>query len=173
MTKLPQQEYTWEDAENQMEKDFQAECKENSRSARKMLKGHRIKDVDVHTSTLGGVRSITLIFEDKSEVKFLEGGIDFSKCNPYTSHSSPNVDSLEEPSTTLPYIHCSHCGMLIIGVVKSDSMEKMREVLGHIEDAHEILFNSMIGVDEVEVGKLRRVSDLLLAAKLKLRQQRG
>ena len=26
-----------------------------------------------------------------------------------------------EPSTTLPYIHCPHCGMLIIGVVKIDN----------------------------------------------------
>jgi hypothetical protein len=33
---------------------------------------------------------------------------------------------MTEPQTTLPYIHCPHCGMLIIGVVKSD---KSSEVL--------------------------------------------
>ena len=36
-----------------------------------------------------------------------------------------------EPSTTLPYIHCPHCGMLIIGVVKSDKCsDKVLEDFG-------------------------------------------
>jgi hypothetical protein len=47
--------------------------------------------------------------------------------------------------------------------------KRQEEALKHVEEAHELLFNSMLGVDEVEVKKLKRISELLLASKLKLR----
>ena len=38
---------------------------------------------------------------------------------------------MTEPQTTLPYIHCPHCGVLIIGVVKSDkSSDKVMDIMG-------------------------------------------
>ena len=48
-------------------------------------------------------------------------------------------------------------------------MTKLTEALECIEEAHNQLFNLMIGVDEVPVERLKRMRDLMLAAKLKLR----
>ena len=48
-------------------------------------------------------------------------------------------------------------------------MTKLTEALECIEEAHNQLFNLMIGVDEVPVKDLVQVRDNLMAAKLRLR----
>ena len=48
-------------------------------------------------------------------------------------------------------------------------MTKLTETLEYIEEAHNQLFNLMIGVDEVPVKDLVQVRDNLMAAKLRLR----
>jgi hypothetical protein len=57
-----------------------------------------------------------------------------------------------KPATTLPYIHCPHCGNLIIGVVKSDTTSA--EVLDELEHRAKEFKTAgyrvfSVGVDEI------------------------